>query len=268
MDWSKTKTIFIAVFLVLDIFLAVMFFNKYSASRFEVIKTASIEDKLKEDGVTYEKLPADSGEMSRIVAKPKIFSEKDLLFLTKQQWDIREEGQKIVSTLDKPYDTEGAKREKLNSFVKNNVFQGGNYSYWGKSRNDDETATVTYYQKIEGEKLFKNAYGMLTLTLDEEENIIGYSQKVLESTEDNRNEEAILPALNAIDALYTNGLIQPGDKINDAELGYYTVEDLTESQSLQVLSPTWYFQLESGDITEEVYVNAFDGSIYQNEKES
>ncbi|MCP3763070.1 two-component system regulatory protein YycI [Domibacillus sp. A3M-37] len=274
MDWSKTKTIFIAVFLVLDIFLAVMFFNKYSASRFEVIKATTIEQKLDEDGVKYEKMPADSGERSIITAKPKIFSENDLLFLTKQELAISSKGTKIASVLDKPYDTDGATRDKLNSFVKNNVYQGGEYSYWERSQDGQ---TVTYYQKIENKKLFENAYGTLTLQLDDDGNIEEYSQTMLESDDEDRNEEAILPALQALDALYKNGFIQPDSKISDAELGYYTVQlnesqvlesQVLESQVLQVLSPTWYFQLEKGDITEEVYVNAFDGSIYQTEKES
>ena len=265
MDWSKTKTIFIAVFLVLDIFLAVMFFNKYGASRFEVIKATTIEEKLQLDGVKYEKMPADSGERSIIAAKPRIFSKNALFFLTKQQWSIKKEGTLIESVLDKPYDTDGAAHEKLNSFVKNNVFQGGEYAYW--KRNRDEK-TIIYYQKIENKKLFKNVYGMLTIKLNEEENIVGYSQTMLESVEENRNEEAILPALEALDALYKNGLIQPGSEISSAELGYYTLVQFNESQSLQMLSPTWYFQLEQGDEIEEVYVNAFNGTIYPTEKES
>lgn len=268
MDWSKTKTIFIAVFLVLDIFLAVMFFNKYSASRFEVIKATTIEEKLQSDGVKYEKMPADAGERSLITAKPKIFSETDLLFLTKQKLDIRKNGTEIASVLDKPYDTNGATRDKLNSFVKNNVYQGGEYSYGERKRSQDGD-TVIYYQKIENKKLFENDYGTLTLQLDDDENVVEYSQTMLDSVDEDRNEAAILPAPQALDALYKNGLIQPDSKISNAELGYYTFVQLNESQVLlQVLSPTWYFQLEKGDITEEVYVNAFDGSIYQTGKES
>ncbi|OXS76544.1 two-component system regulatory protein YycI [Domibacillus enclensis] len=263
MDWSKTKTIFIAVFLVLDIFLAVMFFNKYSTSQFTIIKQTTIEEKLQNDGVTYEKLPTDTGERALITAKPKKFTENDLLFLTKQTLTIQNEDRtEIESVLEKPYSTDGATRDKLNSFVKNNVYQGGEYSYWERNR---EAQTVTYFQKIDNKKLFENAYGKLVLTLDENENIVGYTQTMLDSVEENENEEAILPAVAAIDALYKNGYIQPESEISDVELGYYTLAQLNESQVLQVLTPTWYVELEKGDTTEEVFVNAFDGSIYQTE---
>ncbi len=265
MDWSKTKTIFIAVFLVLDVFLAVMFFNKYGASRFEVIKETTIEEKLQSDGVEYGNMPSDYGELSIITAKPKIFTENDLLFLTKQNTSIQNEGTELISVLDKPYETNEASREKINSFVKNNVLQGGQYAYWKRNR---EEQTVIFYQQIEQKKLFENKNGLLVLQLNEEGDIIGYSQTMLSSVEENGNEEAILPAFQALDALYKNGFIQPESEIKNAELGYYTFVQLTESQVLQVLSPTWYFQLEKGNKIEEMYVNAFDGSIYQTQKES
>ncbi|WP_050180246.1 two-component system regulatory protein YycI [Domibacillus robiginosus] len=276
MDWNKTKTIFIGVFLVLNIFLAVMFFNKYSASPYEVIKKTSIEQKLQQDGVQYEAMPDDTGEHSTIVTKPRTFTEKDLLFLTKQKGAIQNDDTEIVSVLEKPYETDGAARSKLNSFVKNNVLHGGEYAYWKRNR---EANTVIYYQKIEGKKLFENGSGMLTVQLNDEEEITGYSQTMLSNINGNLDEQTILPALEAIDSLYKNGLIQLDSEISNAELGYYTVVQwdeepeaqigqINESEIKQVLSPTWYFQLKKGDQTEEVYVNAFNGSINSPQKES
>lgn len=260
MDWSKTKTIYIAVFLVLDVFLAIMFFNKYGASSFTVIKETSIEEKLKSDSVQYEELPADRGELSHVTAKSKVFTETEMLFVSNQEAVLSQSGTSVSSTLDKPYNTDGAKREKIQAFVNNSVYQGGQYDYW--ERNDD---SVVYVQKIEGKKLFANSNGMLVLELDEDENITGYTQTMLDSVDESSNEEGILPALDALDALYKNGYIQPGSKIRDAELGYYTLVQLTESQ---VLSPTWFFRLENGDYVEEVYVNAFEGSIYPTSQET
>lgn len=262
MDWNKTKTIFIAVFLVLNLFLAVMFYNKYGATRFEVIKETSIEEKLKSDRIEYEKMPVNAEELSIITAKPKIFSENDFLFLTKQKIRIKSNGTEVVSELDKPYETDGATYEKIVSFVKNNVLQGDRYSYW--KRNRDEK-TVIFYQQFDNKKLFKNKSGHLTVELDNDNNIISYTQTMLSDIDENGEEEAILTAFQAIDTLYKNGLIQPDSEIANAELGYYTFVQLTEAQ---VLSPTWYFQLKKANKTEEIYVNAFDGSIYQTEKES
>ncbi|OMP66418.1 two-component system regulatory protein YycI [Domibacillus epiphyticus] len=265
MDWNKTKTYFIAVFLVLDLFLAVMFFNKFDATRFEVIKATSIEDKLKNDRIEYEKMPADAGELSIITAKPKTFSKSDFLFYTNQTIkidSIDSNGTKIESVLDKPYETDGAMRDKMISFVKNNVLLGEQYSYWKRDR---EEKTVIFYQQYDDKKLFQNISGLVTLKLDDKDNIISYTQTMLSNIDEHTDEEAILTAFQAIDALYQNGLIQPDTEVANAELGYYTLVQLTESQ---VLSPTWYFQLRKDGETKEFYVNAYNGSIYQTEKES
>ena len=55
MDWNKTKSIFIIVFLILNIFLLTMFVQKHQTSQFAEtsIEETSIEVKLKEDKITY-----------------------------------------------------------------------------------------------------------------------------------------------------------------------------------------------------------------------
>ena len=59
MDWSKTKTIFIITFLILDCFLGYQFMEKRNSSQLDVLLEATIEDQLKANGITYVQLPKE-----------------------------------------------------------------------------------------------------------------------------------------------------------------------------------------------------------------
>ena len=74
MDWSKTKSIFIMVFFILDIFLLYQFLEKKDNYQFEYITEATIEDRLQEDEITYVALPKQNKEQF-LIAQSKIFQE-------------------------------------------------------------------------------------------------------------------------------------------------------------------------------------------------
>ncbi|WP_191991802.1 two-component system regulatory protein YycI [Bacillus aerolatus] len=260
MDWSKTKTIFIAVFLILDIFLLMVFFNKHSASQFEFIQEASIEDKLKSYNIEYEKLPEEVSEETIITAKTKKFTKKETDRLLNQTVKLSLNQLILDSYLQKPFKLGEEKLEDMKSFVESDVLFGDQYRYWGMN---DEKNIAIFYQHYDNKKMFENKNGKLEIKLNNNGEIYAYSQTLLENLEENGKSESILSAYQAIETLYKNGLIKPNSKISNVELGYYTV--VTE---LQVLSPTWYFKIKNGEKTERMYVNAFDGSIYRNEENS
>jgi regulatory protein YycI of two-component signal transduction system YycFG len=98
---------------------------------------------------------------------------------------------------------------------------------------------------------------MLTLHLNDENEIISYKQTLLEGIEVLSQKQEVLPPIKAIETLYDNGVLQPKSKITKVELGFYTLVQLTESQ---VLTPTWRFVV---DDKENLFVNAFEGKIIQ-----
>ncbi|MFK2826581.1 two-component system regulatory protein YycI [Bacillus sp. B190/17] len=262
MDWSKTKTIFITVFFILDLFLLAVFFNKHSASQFEFIKEASIEDKLKSYNIEYEKLPEEVSEETIITAKTKSFTKKETTHLLNQTIELSDDPPVLSSHLQKPVKLSQKKLDGLKSFVDSHVLFGGQYRYWGMN---DEKNVAIFYQQYDQKRMFENINGKLEIELNDNGDIVSYRQTLLRDLKKNGQKESILSAHQAIQTLYKNGLIKPNSKISNAELGYYTVVQLTE---LQVLSPTWYFKIRNGENTEEVYVNALDGSIHKNEKNS
>ena len=76
MDWSKTKSIFIMVFFVLDIFLLYQFLEKKDNYQFDYIAEASIEERLQEEEIQYASLPKQKWKEQFLIAQSKIFEEE------------------------------------------------------------------------------------------------------------------------------------------------------------------------------------------------
>ncbi len=76
MDWSKTKSIFIGVFLILNVFLYSQYLNTYNeAKKLELLgKRQDIEAQLKEENITYITLTESIETPPYISAKGKKIS--------------------------------------------------------------------------------------------------------------------------------------------------------------------------------------------------
>ncbi|MGM0830877.1 MAG: two-component system regulatory protein YycI [Bacillota bacterium] len=259
MDWSKTKSIFIIVFLILDIFLMSLFINKVSESNPETLSQVSFEEQLKTDKIDYPKnLSKDPLKEAYISAKTKVFTEKEIEKLKNQEVYFVTDNT-IHSTLDEPYSiSEKFSPDELNDFMKNQVAGGEKYSFW-KYNKDEQT--IIYYQTYKDRQLFNNSNGKVILILNKESEIVSYKQTRLENLEELSGEKkSLLTSLQALQVLWTNHKITTGSTIKTPELGYYTFLSREESQ---VLAPTWHFVVESGDIKEDLFINAVEGQIFE-----
>ncbi|RLQ93991.1 two-component system regulatory protein YycI [Falsibacillus albus] len=261
MDWNKTKTIFIIVFLVLDVFLLSQLIKKNTASKAPLKRDASIEEQLKAAGIHYEPIQDDKEKNKQylLYAKTKNFTEEEVSKLENQ--DVKIEGKtKLRATLDKPFKL-GAQFEPdvLDTFVKSNILNGAKYHFW---RYDKDLKQITYSQQYKDNQIFENVNGQLTLYLDDDNEVIGYEQTMLDSI-DEYNKEQIITGFQAIITLFNKGMIKPDSNIKKPELGYYTLVQNAESQ---VLTPTWHLIVENGDKKENMFVNAFEGSVITTEK--
>jgi regulatory protein YycI of two-component signal transduction system YycFG len=257
-DWSKTKTIFIIVFFILDIFLFVQFLDKRHASQLNMTKDASIEEKLKDNGIQYVELPSENTKGKYLTAKSKNFSDVNLEELPNQSITIQN-GTTLLSIFDEPISVkENMEQEMIHTFLKTYVYQGGQYRFW---KWDQEQNRLIFYQEYNQKLFFKNVNGRLIVNLNNQNQIIGYEQTLLEDIQELANEN-ILPAIRAIETIHQQGLIKADSKITKVELGYYTLVQLTESQ---VLTPTWHFVIEQGDTkkVEDIFVNAIEGQVFQ-----
>jgi regulatory protein YycI of two-component signal transduction system YycFG len=258
-DWSKIKTIFIVTFLILDVYLLFQFMKMRDANKFEVITETSFEDKLKADEIKYIELPKAPIKDQYLSAKPKTFTKTDLEKLKGQSATFKEPGTTLLVTLEKPFQL-NSKFEpvELAAFLKDNVLYGEHYQFWEKN---DKKNTITYFQQYENYPLYENINGMITFTVNADNQIISYQQTYLEGIEKLTAKEEVLPPLKAIETLHQKGILKPKSKITKIELGYSTLIQLAASQ---VLAPTWRLVVDG---KESLFVNAFEGQIIEFDSE-
>ncbi|MEH6940848.1 two-component system regulatory protein YycI [Bacillus sp. JJ722] len=257
MDWSKTKTIFIIVFLILNMFLLYQYVEKKDSSDYDYLTESTIEDSLKENGITYKTLPKQTNKEQYLSAKSKDFSDDDLKKL-KNQDATRLSPQKIYSKLDKPFQLEEKiHSEALDNFVKENVLYGDRYRFWKV-----DGSTIIYYQTYNEKMIYNNDSAKLVLSINDNQ-VQSYEQTYLEDIDKQANEqEDVVKAINAIEALFYKDHIPSNSEITDVELGYINL--IQYASASHILTPTWHVEV---DKKEDLFVNALDGRVIEFEEE-
>ena len=118
MDWSKTKSIFICIFLILNIFLYWQYLNRYTESKkMEVPGEKNIEARLKEDNISYITLPNNIETAPYISGKVKNFQSEKMPSFANQTVLIEKES-KLLVTLDQPVKLKSVEdKEALTEFL-------------------------------------------------------------------------------------------------------------------------------------------------------
>jgi regulatory protein YycI of two-component signal transduction system YycFG len=96
---------------------------------------------------------------------------------------------------------------------------------------------------------------MVTVQLNELNQIVSYVQTYITDLEDMEVEQDVISVFNALENLYNSGDLRPRSHVGHMELGYYTLLDNTNSH---VLIPTWHIVINE---EQDFFVNAFEGSI-------
>ncbi|WP_421382398.1 two-component system regulatory protein YycI [Bacillus salacetis] len=259
MDWSKTKTIFIIVFLILDIFLLTLFINKYNENQYDFLGEAKLEDKLKIDNISYEQpLSKDPEKQPYLNAITKAFTEEEIKELKDQSVEIigsttisskLEDGKYVLS--------EKFNSEELNDFIDKNVLHGDSYTFW---EIDEEQQRILYYQTYEGKTLYKNINGELAIYYNEDRQIVSYTQTLMTDFEEIPDKKSVITPLQALETLYDKEKLPSESTIGTPEIGYYT---LVPEAERQVLAPAWHFTVSKDEDKHHLFVNAFEGNIIE-----
>lgn len=255
MDWSRAKTIFILSFLVLDIFLILQIIDQKSASTYDYLSDVPVEEQMAADQITLPELPQGPEEEFYIEANVRDFSMENLANPAKNG-QLSEESHELQITLDSPYELgENWHISDVDRFVKNFIDSGSVYRYWDYDKTKN---TITYFQQYNGKLFYNNRDARIVLQLNEDQEIVSYSQTMLEDITEIKN-QAILSALDAVLILYKNRLLERNDEVIDVELGYYTLVPLKSSQ---ILAPTWRISIAGKD---DFFINAVEGHIINEE---
>ncbi|AZB41100.1 transcriptional regulator [Bacillus sp. FJAT-42376] len=263
MDWSKTKTIFIFAFLVLDLFLVWQYSQKVTTSKYDSIQSETIQEQLKAEGITYPPLPADSPALGILTVERRPFTSEEIAALKDQKplIDIQEQiGETktidLQMELKTPVKINPKDLTKADSFVSTKLLFGGDYVFWNF---DQKAGTITYIQRINNKIVYQKGsvkpMGAVILHLNNRNEVKSYEQTYMK-TSGSEEEQKLdsLTAINVIQQLYNKNDLKSKDAITKIDLGYYTAQELNK-QSLQ---PYWYIEVNERD---HYFVNAYDGQI-------
>lgn len=257
MDWSKTKSIFIGVFLILNVFLYSQYIEIYNGKNLE--KKPGEEDaeaQLQSENITYDKLPNAVETAFFLSAQVKTYSPGDFPTNDNQQFQLLNDNQLVVN-FKTPIKLSNTKEPSaLQEFVNQYVYEGKSFVLW---EIDEETRTATFFQSVNNGTVYYNEKGGLQLHWNTKGEVYMYKQAMLEKIEKVGRPRTIVPPLQVLKGLYNQKILKTDYHITSMQLGYATHVQFTEKQ---VLTPTWEVHVKTDKGNEQIhFVNANTGTV-------
>ena len=265
MDWNKTKTIFIIVFSILNVFLYSLYLKSYNEA--QIIEPlgdeASIHEKLQADRIKYDSLSKVPEQESYVTGNVRVYSLEELQPRKNQTIQIVD-GTQLVAIFNEPVLIQNVQDAlSFEEFAIANIENGASYELW---EIDEEKRKAVLFQKVRNHLIFNNSNAKITLYWNENQEMIRYEQTEFEELEAfGEGLVNLLAEEEVVKTLYARNLLKTESFIEDITLGYSTLVNFTETQ---VFAPTWHVSVKSKDgLIEDYFVNAVEGKIIEFEKE-
>lgn len=259
MDWSRTKSIFIIVFSILNIFLYTMYVERFTeAKNFSTLSEPQVDERLAIDNITYpDDLPADPGDEPYISGTRKVFTDEEVLVDGAQNTIV--DDYVLNVTFDEPVRM-GDEKDKasLEAFLAANIYEGEEYVLWDVVQEENK---AIFFQVINDKTLYHSDSGRVVLYWNDEGLATGFEQTLFTNLVENEQSRDLISPKRAIETLYQNRVLQQNSSVTSATLGYSVY--VAVSEDTRMFLPTWRFVVEHEDESvEEYYVNAIkDGVI-------
>ncbi|MBM7840956.1 regulatory protein YycI of two-component signal transduction system YycFG [Alkalihalobacillus xiaoxiensis] len=249
MNWSRTKSIFIVTFLMLNVFLGWQFVDKIREGQLQSIEQAQgIMERLEVNNITLPDQEVNTTGARGVVLEGglSLFTEEELEVLPNQEFEISPSGTTIQSVFDEPINVDEALEEANDQsfamFLSQNVLNGQDYVFL--EREDNYLYFNQVYEQIETSV---NEQEPLIIQLNDEDEIIGYQQRHF-AYEPNPEEREIVSYMTAVEVLLDNHYISTNNDVINIEFGYYSLAD----QTPRFFSPMWAVTVDrTTDFAEE-----------------
>lgn len=264
MNWSKTKSIFIVCFLLLDAFLV---FELYVRQQDQGV------EKLDESPGTHNTfristtIPPTPQNVTFLRGSRVDFSkEKNAIAgmiasgngSPGQKISIDDQGMQLHGTLASPIagDMNNADLQKA---ILSLVYKGQSYTYW---KNDPKAGTVNFVQLYNDRPVFiskRSNIQMLSFTISQNR-AVGYQQSYFQFKRSNYVD--IISADKAISNLGENTDLLDSERpiIKTVELGYVNLVSDAGADPL-IFIPAWHIVVQTGKGSQEYFVNAMSGNV-------
>lgn len=259
MDWNKSKTIFIIVFSIVNVFLYSLYVDKLTeAQNVQVMGKTPIEELLKMDNVTYDELPPYKNDPSYVSAKSMIFTDEQIDKLENQKIEISDVTL-LQSKLNDPVSVLNAKGDfDFTEILSKYVLNGAEYELWDV---DEEAQEALLFQKVKDSPIYYSSNAKLVLHWNDKGEVTNYEQSMLHEFGTFNRKKDLLSPIEAIGNLYSRGHLKQDSKVKYMKLGYSTHVQVSETQ---VFAPTWHVRVELKDgVKEDYFINAIEGMIIE-----
>lgn len=277
MEWNRTKTIFIIVFLILDIFLAFQYFDKRSNNQFPILEKSTLQEDMKADHISYGNLSKETSKGSSISAQKRVFKQSEIKSLKGQKPKalMNTAKENALTEIEMEFETPIAlpkadMETKARGIVNEEIIDGNKYKLW---KVDKSGKQIVFFQTYNGNYIFQDRQnddntemGEVVLYLNNKNEVVSYKQSMLQDIKEVKT-ESLISAVGAVEALYYPDYLKKYSKIKSAELGYFTQYPLA---SAQIFVPVWRIEVErktdDKTIHEEFIVDARDGALLQSQE--
>lgn len=258
MDWSRTKTIFIVVFSILNVLLMWLYLDRYNESigiQSTVGGSTPIEESLRLDSIEVPRLANMETNVAYVSGTVHTFTQEELDELTNVAGNI-ESPEVLEGVLLEPVAV--TETTSLEAIVQEHAYNGTEYRIWST---DAEARSAIMFQQVNSRSVYYNSKAHIVVRWNENNEVIGFTQTYLDDLEDYNDERSLITYMNAIEVLYNRSILTAGSEVTEIKLGYSTLAQLGETQ---VFSPTWSVKVLLPDGTmEEYFVNAIDSRILE-----
>lgn len=264
MQWKQIKTLFILCFLVLDVYLLFIFFDKQEDADLGTPEqqTLKFDKQLENENITISAdLPAKQLKESFIFVEQKTFGKEDQKILEAKEnlKSVIINDKYIISMFKKPVPIAKDTTDGLISQqVKKYILSPENYMYWDWNK---EMNVLVLFQQKSDRPVYFNQNGIILVFLNEENEMIFYTQTMLGSIEKPGEPNQLIKPMQAIHALFENNRLESGDEITDVNIGFYTRFPLEGGE--QVFAPTWTITVNE---KENFYVNAIENRVFSSDE--
>lgn len=268
MNWSKTKSIFIICFLLLDAFLV---FELYARQQNEEVQTISGSDSGIRNNFRMEtQVSATPPTNITFLRGTRINFQNQKNFIdlvtssarpALQKIRLDNNGLRLDSTLKKTSIGSALTSADLQKNLLSLVYQGQNYTYW---QTDNKAGTIDFVQLYDGRPVFisRMSSNPMLQFLIKDGNVVSYQQSYFRFRQVNHAE--IISSERAVTNLAENTSVMEFNRptVKLVELVYVNLVGNAGQEPL-IFMPAWHIVVRVNHHTEDYFVNAMSGNIQQ-----
>lgn len=251
MIWNHTKSIYIGVFLFVNIVFLIILLNQQNE---EPESTLTSARSLRTTNIDVSQVPEFKGDTMNIM-NAEMYRFKN----NEAGGDITNVTIKVTKDIqDVPFEI-----GYLKQYMEDAVYRGTEYEYDNITSEED---MINFNQLINGKPVF-NHHSARVRFLKEDGNKKMEQSYLTEVRESGfSSPQKVRDPLQIIEELYKDNAITTDAKILDAKLGYYII--VLEEESRQVvMRPKWQLVIEEENLTRTIYIDAISQTENIIEKE-